>query len=176
MPVLLMKNDDAELEGGHDKEGSGSTRSSPRWGEGRGFARRRLKRKPVLGERGGCHQQLGDHSHVAMCHQGPGLPLPSKKAQCSRKPVADRASPGRARVPALVSPFHMHSGPSESVSAWKQTGKMPTLVPLPSPVPAETAPTAALMPSSPGFKPLCKARRRSARVPPPFPLVDPLNL
>lgn len=42
-------------------------------------------------------------------------------------------------------------------------------------VPAETAPTAALMPS-PGFKPLCKARRRSARAPPPFPLVDPLNL
>ena len=91
MPVLLMKNDDAELEGGHDKEGSGSTRSSPRWGEGRGFARRRLKRKPVLGERGGCHQQLGDHSHVAMCHQGSGLPLPSKKAPCSRKPIADRA-------------------------------------------------------------------------------------
>lgn len=128
MPVLLMKNDDAELEGGHDKEGSGSTRSSPRWGEGRGFTRRRLKRKPVLGERGGCHQQLGDHSHVAVCHQRPGLPLPSKKAQCSRKPVADRAQ--GALVSLLLSVhFTCILGPQKASVLGNKLGRCQPLCP-----------------------------------------------
>lgn len=96
MFVLLIKSEGAEVYGGCDDEGSGSSRSSPQGGKRRGFARRRPEGKQCWEKEAAAISCSGTTAFPPGRHQGPGLSLSSTKVQHSGKPGVDQP-PGESK-------------------------------------------------------------------------------